>query len=365
MSATPAPKRIVELTDEQRAAIPDHVAKWVEVGRNTDEADWVTFERAAESCYGYAGLPWHGNVVRVSNPLVLSLAAPIAAYVLGTGGHRDVVRGAVGGAVYGAVRGAVDGAVRSAVGGVVDGAVDGAPYTEARRYVLNHYHRRFGGQWWVNWQAWTSYFRDVCGLHLDGDLWARERAYADAQSSAGWWWPGAHFVMVCDRPRALHLERVGPDGWGSHRLHNASGPAITYADGWGLYFWHGVRVEPWVIESPTAERVLSERNVEVRRCAAESLGWDRLKSHLALVAVAPDPGNSPFELELYDLPPGLADVYDEPARILVCVNGSAERDGTRRVYGLPVPAHHDDPVAAAAELYGVPAAVYGALEIRR
>ena len=42
-----------------------------------------------------------------------------------------------------------------------------------------------------------------------------------------------------------------------------------------------------------------------------------------------------------------------------------EPDGTRRRYGLPVPAHHNDPVAAAADLYGWPVEAYRQLEVRR
>jgi hypothetical protein len=50
---------------------------------------------------------------------------------------------------------------------------------------------------------------------------------------------------------------------------------------------------------------------------------------------------------------------------LACTTQSVERDGTRRRYGLVVPAHHTDPIAAAAELYDMPAAAYRDLEVRR
>ena len=31
----------------------------------------------------------------------------------------------------------------------------------------------------------------------------------------------------------------------------------------------------WVIAAPSVEAITAEENVEVRRCAIESLGWDR------------------------------------------------------------------------------------------
>jgi Domain of unknown function (DUF6745) len=37
----------------------------------------------------------------------------------------------------------------------------------------------------------------------------------------------------------------------------------------------------------------------------------------------------------------------------MCTNGTAERDGTRRRYGLKVPAHISDPVEAAAWTAGL------------
>jgi len=111
-------------------------------------------------------------------------------------------------------------------------------------------------------------------------------------------------------------------------------------------------------------RVLAERNAEVRRCGIERHGWDAVTDRLTLVDEADDPGNPGQRLELYDLGADLADLYPEPARILLCTNGTVERDGTRRRFGLPVPATHTDPVAAAADLYGWPVEAYRRLEVR-
>ena len=47
--------------------------------------------------------------------------------------------------------------------------------------------------------------------------------------------------------------------------------------------------------------------------------------------------------------------------MLLAVNGSVERDGRRRRYGLTVPASLDDPVAAAGWTYGLSAEQYSLL----
>ncbi len=312
-----SPARIEALTDAQQAQMGPWAQSWIARGLSTEPVDRATFERGAARCYAYAGVPWPNRVVYVPSPLVLALAAPTATRLLG-----------------GAVRDAVDGAVRGAVRDAVGGAVRDAWYS----YL--------GGCWWLGWQAYTSFFREVCRLDLPGDLWDRDHAYMQAQSAAGWWWPYRHFVMVSERPAYIHRERVGPDGWTSHRLHCPTGPAIGW-EGWQLHYWHGLRVPAWVVESPSAEAIAAEANVEVRRAGIESLGWDRFiaDAELALVGTEPDPGNPGQVLRLYDVPERL---WGGRVRLLLATNGSVERDGTRRTYGLTVPAEIEAPVTAAA-----------------
>jgi hypothetical protein len=137
---------------------------------------------------------------------------------------------------------------------------------------------------------------------------------------------------------------------------------LAYPDGWGFYAWHGRRVPGWVILGPSTEAITAEENVEVRRCAIEALGWDRFIAEAGLVPVAagqsknlaaahvPDPGNPGQHLVLYDVPERL---WGSRIRLLMCTNGTPEPDGTRRRYGLKVPAHISDPVEAAAWTAGL------------
>jgi|SRR3990172_1793826 len=125
-----------------------------------------------------------------------------------------------------------------------------------------------------------DYFRDICGLELKEDLWARAQAWEDTLQSACWWWPHHQFVIVSERPRVIQREQIGPRGWGSHRLHCEEGPAVAFKD-WAIWAWHGVRVPQRVIENPdslTANEILAEPNAEVRRVMHERvLDWmDRI-----------------------------------------------------------------------------------------
>ncbi|HEX2316930.1 MAG TPA: hypothetical protein VHJ17_24500 [Thermomonospora sp.] len=178
--------------------------------------------------------------------------------------------------------------------------------------------------------------------------------------SCGWWSPSDDTCVVSERPVAVHTEPTPGGVHGQRRLHREDGMAVRYADGWGLYVLHGTVVPVWVVTEPTPERITAERNIEIRRAAIERIGWDAYitQAGLDLVAVAPDPGNPGCDLHLYDLP---EEARGPRARILLAVNGSVERDGHRRRYGLTVPADLDDPVAAAGWSYGLSGDLYARL----
>jgi len=396
--------RVDALTDAQRAAMPDWAARWIDIGLRTGPADRPRFEAAVADCYRYAGLAAPRRVVWCPSPLVAVIAGPIAATILdGDAVHgtvRDVVRGAVGGAVDvavgdavgdvvgAAVHGAVGVAVHDVVGvavrdvvgdvvgdvvhGVVGAVVHGAVRAAVRDAVGDvvgaAWRRYIGGQFWAGgfwWGAvYTSFFREVCDLELDGDMWDRARAYEATVASACWWWPHSEFVMVSERPLHIRLELVGPDGWGSHRLHCDDGPAVVWPDGFGVWAWHGTRVPRDLIETGwSVERILAEPNAEIRRCAIERIGWDRFiaDAHLGLVDECADPGNPGQTLALYDVP---AQIFDEPVRVVLCTNGTPDRDGQRRRFGLTVPADIQTALAAAAWTYDIRPDEYALIERR-
>ena len=153
-----------------------------------------------------------------------------------------------------------------------------------------------------------------------------------------------------DQLETLNLDQSG-------RLHGEDGPAIVCRDGASYYCWHGLPV-PDDFHSWGIERTLREPNAEIRRAAIERIRWENLTDGLNLVAIAPDPGNPPHELRLYDIPPDLRLAANWEARVLVVQNASLDKGGRRRAFGLLVPARHDDPIEAAADLFGVSRAAY-------
>lgn len=82
------------------------------------------------------------------------------------------------------------------------------------------------------------------------------------------WWPYEDWCILTERPKAIHVDERG-------RLHCGTGPAVDYGL-FGLWAWHGVLVSQRVIKGAfTAQDVLSEPNIEVRRVMMERMGLER------------------------------------------------------------------------------------------
>ena len=177
--------------------------------------------------------------------------------------------------------------------------------------------------------------------------------------STGWWWAFDDIAVMSERPTTLHTEPLPDPVHGEVRLHNSSSPAIEFGDGSGVHVLNGTVVPDWVIHDPTVERITVERNVEIRRSAIERIGWDSYleQAGLRLVDTDDDPGNPGCSLQLFATPAG----WGDEGRILLAVNGSRERDGERRRYGLHVPGAFSSAVDAAGWTYGLAGADYGRL----
>jgi hypothetical protein len=284
------------------------------------------------------GRAWRDPYARPTGPPPDPLAALRSGYSLRSildAGIRDPLRRAVRGSVAEPVRAALSGQTGLC----------------------------WGGQHDADWVAHYQVHHQVLGVRFAPADLAQLDLWAALARSCGWWWPREDVCVVAERPVAVRTEPVPGADHDETRLHDANGPAVLFPDGWAVHSWHGTRVPAWVIEAPTVDLITREANIEVRRCAIERIGWTAFvdMAGLALVAQAADPGNPGGDLRLYDLP---REPSGPPARLLLAVNGSVERDGTRRRYGLRVPAWLDDPIDAAGWSYGLSGAQYAQLRRR-
>lgn len=99
-----------------------------------------------------------------------------------------------------------------------------------------------------------------------------------------------YLCIICDMPK--HIDWIELNG--VRRLHADSGPAITFHDNTGGYYWRGVKVPKQLIMNPdsiTREDFVGLDNVEVRRAYAERLGTARLLTLLDTEVVDEDTDN--------------------------------------------------------------------------
>lgn len=282
---------IEKLSPEETARMPEWRDRWIKIGLCTSPADRPAFEAAAAVCYRAAGLQPVSRVIWVDSPLALARLAPVEAAV-------------------------ADGRMTRAE------AVSDTPTAQAKRRqeITQNWHRYLGGQLWAGWNAWVTFFTRVCGLDLGAKA-AGAEAYATIAESACWWWPHREFIVVSERPTQIVRDERG-------RLHNPTGMAAMWPDGWGFHVWHGVRVPgEWIDGRDTLDprAVLAHSNVEIRRAGMEIIGWDRALRDLSPRIVDEDPDPMIGTLLRCDLP-------GAPGSQFLRV-----RCGTGRDFVLPVP----------------------------
>lgn len=158
--------------------------------------------------------------------------------------------------------------------------------------------------------------------------------------SAGWWWQSVDKVVLTERPTAIHRDS-------QNRLHNETGPAVVYPDGFGVYAIRGVRVPKGVVTHPdliTGDHIAEEPNTEVRRIMLERFGYERYIAHWKLVPISTQrvPCLSAATCNHTD-EQHTARLYvahldgDEPLAMLQVYNSTPEPDGSIKQYWLRVP----------------------------
>lgn len=169
---------------------------------------------------------------------------------------------------------------------------------------------------------WLSYYDFVAKLGVKGTQ------YFDGMMqmarSSGWWWPYENLCILTERPTELHRDNRG-------RLHNETGMAIKYPDGWGMYAWHGILVPEYAIvltEEITFDQIESETNAEVRRVLIERFGLDNYLRAGKCIKIHQDKCGTLYRMALRG---------DEPILVVQVVNSTPEPDGIFKEYFLRVP----------------------------
>jgi hypothetical protein len=139
------------------------------------------------------------------------------------------------------------------------------------------------------------------------------------------YWLGRETALVVRRPTLLCLDAAGD-------VHSATGRCVTYADGWGCYAWHGVRVPEQVILAPETlarDDFVQAKNVEVRRVIQERMGEQFMKK-LGGVVLDSGPRGTLYEVCVLAVDPE-EDELEEVVRYVQVQDASTERQYFLRV----------------------------------
>jgi hypothetical protein len=371
------PTEVTALTAEQTAALSRYRARWAAIRRSTAPADRGAAEEGARLAYHAAGFRPPARFAWCDGPVALSDLARRASRADGANIKSAVVdrlrrkvAARVGRRIHARVQAAVESAVNPAdalVASVADAVLQGAVHDNAsllQRYrrseplafsdVLRALLGREGfryiaaGQPELSWLGTFEYLRNVLGLRAETEplqgLW-------QVVLNAGWLQPHEHTCWLAERPDLLR-------GDANDRLHDASGPALRFPDGWTVWAWKGVEVPGWMIERPeeiTLEKIDAATNVQVRRCMIEIMTPQRYVALGGAARVAEDETGVLWRKRWM--------ASDAWAAVEV-INATAEPDGTRKHFFLQVPANLQTAREAVAWTYGLRVDVYAKLEVR-
>jgi hypothetical protein len=130
--------------------------------------------------------------------------------------------------------------------------------------------------------------------------------------------------LVCEQPKICSYDAA-------NRLHSETGPALAFSDEFKVFARHGVKVPRFLIEAPeqlTADKILQETNLEVRRIMLESFGMARFVTECGAKKIHEDQFGELYRKETRNI---------EPLVIVKVRNSTAEPDGSIRDYFIRVP----------------------------
>jgi hypothetical protein len=183
-------------------------------------------------------------------------------------------------------------------------------------------------------------FAEQMGMDLPG-----VKGVLALSRQVGWWWVFDKVCIVTYRPQMLLLD-------GQDRLHNNSGPAIEYNDGWCIYARGGSFIPERVIHfahRKNLQDIEREQNIEVRRHLIDVYGHEQYLKDAEAIKIDEDSCGVLYRKDF---------LLDEPLKMVKVLNSSPEPDGTYKYYYLRVPPNIMTAREAVAWTFGMTAEEY-------
>lgn len=303
--------KIENLTPEQERQLVEWRDKWLAIGRATGEADIEAIRPVINDFYKRIGrdTPY---IWRVSSPMMAILVINVLRDHLGN-----------------QLRANLDDNLRSHLGANLRDQLWGNLGANLRANLrANPTFEFIGTAFWGSHDShWIAYYL-FAQCHLKSDIYepddlAKLQGWATLAQNCFWWYAYDGICFVSDRPKYYSLDTQG-------RLHGDSAMCMEFADGYGFYAWHGVRVSEDIIMHPetiTIEQIDNERNAEMRRILLTRFGEVRYIEESGIEPVQQDDFG---RLYIKQIP------MDEPLVMVRVLNSTPEHDGSIKPYWLRV-----------------------------
>ena len=133
----------------------------------------------------------------------------------------------------------------------------------------------FGGQQWVYWKAFYT-FCETIGVKYEKENSELLALWMTEAENLHWWFPYENDCIIIERPIKLSVNEGG-------FLHCENDKAIEYSDGWGMYYLNGVKVNEYLVMTPSEyldiNVFLKETNADVKAEFVRKYGVERM-AHL-------------------------------------------------------------------------------------
>lgn len=285
---------IEKLTDEQESLLSVWADKWTKHSLSTEPVDLDVVTPIINDIYINGGLKPPDKIILCDSPLsgtgTLLALGNIGPYVwdnIASGWFNvaeDSVRSSFRSSVGDNVRDIVWKSIWESIADSVRGNIAENIWVSLR--VEDVFNGRSNRNGWFNvgTNIWNNSAGGFVKANIGGSHRSEKSGYYDyfltvlkldcvepmipfieLSKHCGWWMPHENICIVQHRHNKLHLNDTG-------RLHNFNGMAFEYPDGWGGYYWHGVRIDKELATSKiTSDMISNQDNMEIRQLMIEKM----------------------------------------------------------------------------------------------
>jgi len=130
----------------------------------------------------------------------------------------------------------------------------------------------FGGQQWIHWKAFYT-FAEQIGVVYEKEHSELLAEWLEESKNLHWWFPYEEDCLISERPIKLSVNEGG-------FLHCENDKAIEYADGWGMYYLNGVKVNEYLVMTDSDDLdinvFLKETNADIKAEFVRKYGVERM-----------------------------------------------------------------------------------------